>query len=170
MGLCGSPSPTSSPAPRDVRAPWLSNLRQPITAETAKKSQPNCQECKAYSKFLTTHMFKAYLKKIFFFSSEKKTKPNKNKETCFLGISFFSWEYLSWNISSSWVFQDPPTTKNWPNGFIPWKKTNQSISLNGSAEPEKAMAAHSSTLAPKIPWMEEPGRLQSMGSRRVGHD
>ena len=35
---------------------------------------------------------------------------------------------------------------------------------------EKAMATHSSTLAWKIPWMEEPGRLQSMGSRRVGHD
>ena len=34
----------------------------------------------------------------------------------------------------------------------------------------KAMAPHSSTLAWKIPWMEEPGRLQSMGSRRVGHD
>ena len=35
---------------------------------------------------------------------------------------------------------------------------------------EKEMAIHSSTLAWKIPWMEEPGRLQSMGSRRVGHD
>ena len=35
---------------------------------------------------------------------------------------------------------------------------------------EKAMAPHSSTLAWKIPWTEEPGRLQSMGSRRVGHD
>ena len=34
---------------------------------------------------------------------------------------------------------------------------------------EKAMAPHSSTLAWKIPWMEEPGRLQSMGLRRVGH-
>ena len=32
------------------------------------------------------------------------------------------------------------------------------------------MATHSSTLAWKIPWMEEPGRLQSMGSLRVGHD
>ena len=32
------------------------------------------------------------------------------------------------------------------------------------------MATHSSTLAWKIPWTEEPGRLQSMGSRRVGHD
>ena len=35
---------------------------------------------------------------------------------------------------------------------------------------EKAMAPHSSTLAWKIPWMEEPGRLKSMGSLRVGHD
>ena len=35
---------------------------------------------------------------------------------------------------------------------------------------EKAMAPHSSTLAWKIPRMEEPGRLQSMGSIRVGHD
>ena len=35
---------------------------------------------------------------------------------------------------------------------------------------EKAMAPHSSTLAWKIPWMEEPGRLQSMGSLGVGHD
>ena len=35
---------------------------------------------------------------------------------------------------------------------------------------EKAMAPHSSTLAWQIPWTEEPGRLQSMGSLRVGHD
>ena len=35
---------------------------------------------------------------------------------------------------------------------------------------EKEMATHFSILAWKIPWMEEPGRLQSMGSQRVGHD
>ena len=35
---------------------------------------------------------------------------------------------------------------------------------------EKETAPHSSTLAWKIPWTEEPGRLQSMGSQRVGHD
>ena len=35
---------------------------------------------------------------------------------------------------------------------------------------EKAMAPHSSTVAQKIPWMEEPGGLQSMRSLRVGHD
>ena len=35
---------------------------------------------------------------------------------------------------------------------------------------EKEMATHSSTFAWKIPWVEKPGRLQSMGSQRVGHD
>ena len=39
-----------------------------------------------------------------------------------------------------------------------------------SPNKEKAMAPHSSTLAWKIPWAEEPGGLQSMGSLRVGHD
>ena len=36
--------------------------------------------------------------------------------------------------------------------------------------PEKAMAPHSSILAWKIPWTEDPGRLRSMGSLRVGQD
>ena len=44
-------------------------------------------------------------------------------------------------------------------GFNPWV-----------GNVEKAMATHSSTLAWKIPWMEEPGRLQSMGSLRVRPD
>ena len=35
---------------------------------------------------------------------------------------------------------------------------------------EKEMAIHSSTIGWKIPWTEEPGRLQSMGTQRVGHD
>ena len=41
----------------------------------------------------------------------------------------------------------------------------------GQEDPlEKKMATHSSTLAWKIPWTKEPGRLQSMGSQRVRHD
>ena len=43
-------------------------------------------------------------------------------------------------------------------------------SLGQEGPLEKEMAIHSSTLAWKIPWMEERGRLQSMGSQRVGHD
>ena len=45
-----------------------------------------------------------------------------------------------------------------------------SISRSLISKMEKAMAPHSSTLAWKIPWTEEPGRVQSMGSLRVGHD
>ena len=44
------------------------------------------------------------------------------------------------------------------------------IALISHASTEKAMAPHSSTLAWKLPWMEEPGRLQAMGSLRVGHN
>ena len=41
----------------------------------------------------------------------------------------------------------------------------------GQEDPlEQKMAIHSSTIAWKIPWTEEPGRLRSMGSQRVGHD
>ena len=43
-------------------------------------------------------------------------------------------------------------------------------SLGREVPLEKAVAPHSSILAWKIPWTEEPGRLQSMGSQRVGHD
>ena len=49
-----------------------------------------------------------------------------------------------------------------------WETRVQSL---GWEDPlEKEMAIHSSTIAWKIPWTEEPGRLQNMGSQRVGHD
>ena len=49
-----------------------------------------------------------------------------------------------------------------------WETWVQSL---GWEDPlEKEMATHSSTLAWKIPWTDEPGGLQSMGSQRVGHD
>ena len=46
----------------------------------------------------------------------------------------------------------------------------QAVSLPLAPPWEKAMAPHSSTLAWSIPWTEEPGRLQSMGSLRIGHN
>ena len=52
---------------------------------------------------------------------------------------------------------------------LPKKQETQVQSL-GQDFLEKEMATHSSTLAWKIPWTEKPGRLQSMGSQRVGHD
>ena len=74
-----------------------------------------------------------------------------------------SWEHLKinrWNCflnSFIWLKAETPK-KNW-------------IVLNSlSKSTEKAMAPHSSTLAWKIPWTEEPGRLQSMGLLRVRHN
>ena len=43
-------------------------------------------------------------------------------------------------------------------------------SLGREDPPEKEMAPYSSVLAWRIPWTEEPGGLQSMGSQRIGHD
>ena len=53
---------------------------------------------------------------------------------------------------------------------LPRMRETQFQSLSGEDPLEKAMAPHSSTLAWKIPWTEEPGVLQSMGLQRVGHD
>ena len=74
-------------------------------------------------------------------------------------------EYLtkeSHNIGASLVAQ---TVKNLPAVQETW------VSSLVQEDPlEKEMATHSSTLAWRIPWKEEPDRLQSMGSQRVGHD
>ena len=53
---------------------------------------------------------------------------------------------------------------------LPAMRETQVLSLAQEDPLEKAMATHSSTLAWKMPWTEEPGRLQSMGSQRVVHD
>ena len=66
-----------------------------------------------------------------------------------------------------------PRTKKYPekkNKFYLWKNKSEIIYIGKANNSEKAMAPNSSTLAWKIPWTEEPGRLQSMGSLGVGHD
>ena len=54
--------------------------------------------------------------------------------------------------------------------LIAWAFLILPIGCGSGGVVAKAMAPHSSTLAWKIPWMEEPGRLRSMGSLRVGCD
>ena len=53
---------------------------------------------------------------------------------------------------------------------LPAMQETQVQSLGWEDPLEKGMATHSSILAWRIPWTEEPGGLQSMGSQRVGHD
>ena len=53
---------------------------------------------------------------------------------------------------------------------LPTMRETRVQSLGWEDTLEKEMATHSSTLAWKMSWTEKPGRLQSMGSQRVGHD
>ena len=53
---------------------------------------------------------------------------------------------------------------------LPTMRESQVQSLGQEDPLEKAMATHSSTLAWRIPWMVEPGRLQAKGLQRVRHD
>ena len=63
-----------------------------------------------------------------------------------------------------WASLVAQTVKHLPAMWETWVR-----SLGREDPLEKDMAIHSSILAWKIPWMEEPGRLQSMGSLRIGH-
>ena len=65
----------------------------------------------------------------------------------------------------SWASLVAQIVKHLPTKWETWVQ-----SLGWEDLLEKETATHSSTLAWKTPWMEEPSRLQSMGSQRVGHD
>ena len=72
------------------------------------------------------------------------------------------------NPYSGFDLRASPVAQRVKNLPAMWETRVQSL---GQEVPlEKEMATHSSILAWRIPWMEEPGELQSMGSQRVGHD
>ena len=70
-----------------------------------------------------------------------------------------------WLSNASWASLVAQRLKR-----LPGMQETRVWSLGWEDPLEKEMAAHSSTLAWRIPWMEQHGRLQSMGSQRVGHD
>ena len=88
----------------------------------------------------------------------KEIKPVNPKEKLTLNIYWKDWGWSS-NTLAAWC------RANFSPSCIPTILFRSGWYIYT----EKAMAPHSSTLAWKIPWMEEPGRLQSMGSLRVGH-
>ena len=101
-------------------------------------------------------------------------------------ISLFSWNLKTFRVVPFFFFFRIHTKKHLlGTNHGPKKRTSlvaqtvkrlptvqeTRVQCLGQEDPlEKEMATHSSTLAWKIPWTEEPGRLQSMGSQRVGHD
>ena len=82
-----------------------------------------------------------------------------------LGSGRSAGEWIGYPLQYSWASLVAQLVKNLPAMHQTWVR-----SLSWEDPLEKEMAAHSSILAWKIPWMVEPGRLQSMGSLRVGHD
>ena len=74
-------------------------------------------------------------------------------------------EGIGYSLQCSWASLVAQLVKNLPIMQETWVQ-----SLGWEDLLEKGMATHSSILAWRIPWMEEPGELQSIGSQRVGHD
>ena len=76
--------------------------------------------------------------------------------------------FLVITIHSSWACQVVLVVKDLPANA---GDVRDAVLISGLEDPpEEGMATHSSILAWRILWTEEPGRLQSMGSQRVGHD
>ena len=79
----------------------------------------------------------------------------------------FEWTYVS-HITSFLLYIAVPggsTVKNLPTMWKNWVRC-----LGWEDSLEEGMATHSTTVAWRIPWTEEPGGLQSVGLKRVGHD
>ena len=86
-------------------------------------------------------------------------------------ISWWYGNLINLSTPQRGVFPGGAVVKNLPAKQEMPPKQEMWVRCLGQEDPlEKEMATHSSTLAWKIPWMEEPGRLQSIGSLRVGHN
>ena len=91
-----------------------------------------------------------------------KVKNGKNKTLLCCHFTKERISFISTLKTRKWRLNSP---------IVPNKQIVDLGSIPGSARSlEKEMATHSSILAWRIPWTEEPGRLQSTGSQRVGHD
>ena len=89
---------------------------------------------------------------------------NTDVNTCFVSAKFSLWL----KISNYYPLNGFPGGSD--GKASAYNAEDPVQSLGEEAFLEKEMATHSSTLGWKIPWTKEPGRLQSMGSQRVGHD
>ena len=111
-----------------------------------------------------SHLFKNFLQFVVIHTVKGFGIVNKAETDSFLELSCFFDDPVDVSnlISSSSAFSK--TSLNI------WKPTVHILLKPGLENFEHCLVTHSSTLAWKIPWTEKPGRLQSMGSQRVGHD
>ena len=122
--------------------------------------------------------YKIYERNIskYFWITRFKTKPNFFPQywlgepilsfRCLLPIIICQHSHIYNFLRSGW--RAPLVAQSVKH--LPTMRETRVLSLGREDPLEKEMATHSGILAWKIPWMEEPGRLQSMGSQRVRHD
>ena len=119
--------------------------------------------------------------KYLLFESKKEWTPDHQKWTKepYLGGAFISTESQDCPTKICWCSEvHQPGQREWGETgqaqhkpLIPFLKEHNCLDLQRPQYPlKKERATHSSILAWRIPWSEEPGGLQSMGSQRVGHD
>ena len=119
-------------------------------------------KCLLFINYLVNSILSQPLQKTKIILKRKIHLVNKKEKIKLRKIRRYTSTFPSTKHKASLVAQ---TVKHLPTM---WETRVQSL---GREDPlEKEMATHSSTLAWKIPWTEEPGRLQSMGLQRVGHD
>ena len=85
----------------------------------------------------------------------------------------FKWHYISWDwgkMESLIMLSVVRDVRKWGSDTLLTSQQTVMRTLKNNLALSKAMAPHSSTLAWRNPWTEEPGGLLSMGSHRVGHD
>ena len=98
-------------------------------------------------------------------SAGKESACNAGDPSLIPGLGRSAGEETGYTLQYSWASLVAQTVKNLPAIRKTWVQ-----SLGWEDPLEKEMATHSSILAWRIPWTEEPGRLQSTGSQRIGHD
>ena len=105
---------------------------------------------------------------LFVFPPMGKAEWGGNLVCWWLGLYFLFCLLFRWGVLHKVLLGVGLCPALYSSGFF--CVSSHYLILPRVGSPEKVMAPHSSTLAWKIPWMEEPGRLQSMGSWRVGDD
>ena len=105
--------------------------------------------------------------KVIFFRDEKEIMKNLSCPSMWLCIIF-----LIWTIQEKHVFNShfPDSVLHMPFILSLAAQRLKRLPAMQETQVRSQMATHSSILAWRTPWMEEPGRLQSMGSQRVRHD
>ena len=98
-------------------------------------------------------------------SAGKEFICNAGDPSLILGSGSSPGEGIGYPLLYSWVSLVAQMVKNLPAMWETWVQ-----SLGGEDPLEKEMATHSSILAWRIPWAEEPGGLQFTGSQKVGYD